>query len=151
MQKKNRIELAITVILIFILLFFVINAIKKARPQAIKKSESTVIEEQKQPPSQEKIPVTKDLYGALEEKSKSLELKRVPFSLAPITPLDKYSSGIYLNGILWDKTSPMAIINDQVVKRGDTVSGKIVVDIKQDGVILNDGTKDFQLRLEGKN
>lgn len=147
MQKKNIIELSITGILIFVLLFAVINTIKKARPLGIKKSGSAVIKKDKEVASEEKIPV-KDIYGTLEEKSKNLELKRDPFSLAPIIPLEKYSSGIYLNGILWDKSCPMAIINDQIVKIGDTVSGKIVVDIKQDRVILNDGNKDFELRLE---
>jgi hypothetical protein len=134
MQKKNIIEISITSILIFVLLFAVINALNKGRAS-------------EEAPSQEKISA-EDLYGALEEKSKNLELKRDPFSLAPIIPSEKYSSDTHLNGIVWDKTSPMAIINDEIVKIGDSVGGKIVVDIKQDRVILNDGSKDFELRLE---
>lgn len=149
MQKKNIVEISITSILILVLLFAVINAVKKdkqTKPSGIKRTEGAVIKKDKEVPSQQKISV-KDLYGALEEKSKNLELKRDPFSLAPIIPSEKYSSGTYLNGILWDKACPMAIINDEIVKIGDSVGGKIVVDIKQDRVILNDGVTDFELRL----
>lgn len=52
-----------------------------------------------------------------------------------------------LDGILWDKRKPLAVINDEMVGIGDTVGGNTVVDIKEDRVILNDGTTNFQLRL----
>lgn len=48
---------------------------------------------------------------------------------------------------MWDKEKPLAIINDAIVKIGDKVSGNIIVDIKQDKVILNDGTNDFELLM----
>jgi hypothetical protein len=71
---------------------------------------------------------------------------RNPFSpqAAPI----RASRGPILNGIMWDREKPMAIINDNIVKVGDRVGLNLVVDIKQDKVILNDGTHDFELRLE---
>jgi len=70
---------------------------------------------------------------------------RDPFSTSP-APIKGYG-GPTLEGIIWDKENPMAVINDNIVKIGDKVSGNTVVDIKQDKVILNDGTKDFELRL----
>ena len=48
---------------------------------------------------------------------------------------------------MWDKEKPIAIINGEIIKVGDNVGGNIVVDIKQDRVILNDGAKDFELKL----
>jgi len=70
---------------------------------------------------------------------------RDPFS-ASSTPIKGYG-GPTLDGIMWDKKNPMAIINNNIVKIGDTVSGNTVVDIKQDKVILNDGSKDIELLL----
>jgi len=49
---------------------------------------------------------------------------------------------------MYDKKYPQAIINGEVVGIGATVGGKRVVDIKEDRVILNDGSKDFELRLD---
>lgn len=52
-----------------------------------------------------------------------------------------------LSGIMDDKENQTAIINNNIVKIGDKVNGNTVVDIKQDKVILNDGVKDFELKL----
>jgi len=52
-----------------------------------------------------------------------------------------------LNGILWDDVNPKAIIGDDIVGIGDKVGSNTVVDIKEDYVILNDGTADFELKL----
>ncbi|MFA5100907.1 MAG: hypothetical protein WC547_08505 [Candidatus Omnitrophota bacterium] len=68
---------------------------------------------------------------------------RTPFSLAPI----KAFQGLILEGIVWDNDKPVAIINGSVVKIGDTIDEHIVVDIKPDRVILNDGSKEFELKL----
>ena len=52
-----------------------------------------------------------------------------------------------LTGIIWNEDNPKAIINDEIVAIGDKIDGKTVIDIKQDRIILNDGTKEFDLRL----
>jgi hypothetical protein len=52
------------------------------------------------------------------------------------------------NGIIWNKVRPKAMIGDAIVVEGDTVGANKVVDIQQDRVILNDGTKDFELKIE---
>ncbi len=55
---------------------------------------------------------------------------------------------IVLNGIILNAELPMAIINNILVKEGGFVTGTIkVVSIKPDSVILNDGIKDFELKL----
>lgn len=55
---------------------------------------------------------------------------------------------IVLNGIILNAELPMAIINNILVKEGGFVTGTVkVVSIKPDSVILNDGIKDFELKL----
>ncbi|MFC1646610.1 hypothetical protein ACFL2Y_05500 [Candidatus Omnitrophota bacterium] len=71
---------------------------------------------------------------------------RSPFTLKKV--VDKT---IRLNGIVWDEHIPKAIINDYIVGIGDTIGENTVVDIKQDRVILSDGTRTFELRLERQN
>ena len=52
-----------------------------------------------------------------------------------------------LSGVIWDDKEPKALINNVVVGIGDEIEGNTVIDIKQDSVILNDGTEDFILKL----
>lgn len=155
MKKKEVIEFSVTGILIFILLFVVISVIKKAgktKPSQTQKIEviSSRADNLVDKRSSKEKNVAKNLYNALEEESKSLELKRDPFTAAPITTKETASSStlIQLNGILWDRTKPMAIINNNVVKIGSKVGTNIVVDIKKDRVILSDGTRDFEIQLK---
>lgn len=70
---------------------------------------------------------------------------RNPFSASK--SLIKRPQGVILNGILWDSKNPMAIVNEGIVKEGDIISGNKVIEIKQDRVILNDGSKDIELFL----
>lgn len=57
-------------------------------------------------------------------------------------------SDLSLEGIIWDETKPLAIINDQVVGCGDKVSGVTVVKIERDKVILNYQNESFDLKME---
>ena len=56
-------------------------------------------------------------------------------------------STLVLNGIVWDKTNPQAIINDEILGVGDVIGKNKVVSINQDSVMLNDGTADLELKL----
>jgi len=152
MQKKEIIESGVTGILILILIFAVIRAVKKAgeaRGSKDKQTASTVFV--KEGPAEEKHFQGETISGSnfekLREEGRDLELKTDPFSGAPILPEKALSSGIYLNGILWDETSPLAIINDEVVKIGDRVGEYAVVKIKKDSVILSNGSSELELRL----
>lgn len=71
--------------------------------------------------------------------------KRDPFSLERM--LEAQGRGLELGGIMSDEKSCHALINDYVVRIGDTIEGNKVVDIQKDRVILNDGAKNFELRL----
>lgn len=58
------------------------------------------------------------------------------------------SSELTLNGIIWNKARPKAMIGDTMVSKGDTIGSNKVIDIQPKKVILNDGTKDFELNME---
>lgn len=58
------------------------------------------------------------------------------------------SQDLVLGGILWDVNKPAAIISGEVVAKGDPVGSYVVVEVQQYRVILNDGEKDIELRLD---
>lgn len=71
--------------------------------------------------------------------------KRDPFSLERM--LEVQDAGLHLAGIMFDEKASHALINEYVVRLGDTIEGNTVVDIQKDKVILNDGVQNFELRL----
>ena len=138
MQNKKIIILIILGIVAVISIFYGIFAPSKARRNIIPESTSSL---------QELTAEKGTAYLTRNAKKTAYSSwSRDPFSTSP-APIKGYG-GLTLGGIVWDKENPMAIINDNIVKIGDKVSGNTVVDIKQDKVILNDGTKDFELKLE---
>ncbi len=62
-----------------------------------------------------------------------------PFILTPV------KGGMVLQGIIWDPAGPKALINDEIVGIGDQIGTMKVLDIQNQKVILNDGTKDIEL------
>ena len=62
--------------------------------------------------------------------------------------LASFSQGITLNGIIFNQERPVAVINNTLVKEGDSVAGGVkIIAIRKASVILNDGSKDFELKL----
>jgi len=54
-----------------------------------------------------------------------------------------------LYGILWDPDgNSIAIINDEEVRAGDTIGGFRVAEIREDVVVLNNGSEPVVLRIE---
>ena len=78
-------------------------------------------------------------------KSSYASWGRNPF----VSPNDRGASleDIHLEGIMTDKNGFVAVIDGEVVAKGEKAGENTVVDIKNDRVILNDGKKDFELRL----
>ena len=62
----------------------------------------------------------------------------------PGTAMSKLS----LNGIIASGKTFKAMIGDSIVGKGDKISGNTVVEVQKEKVILNDGTKDFELKIE---
>lgn len=82
----------------------------------------------------------------LKKRSNYKNWGRNPFIITK-TPVSD-SSRLSIGGIVYDEKDICALVNDQVVRAGDEVNGNRVVDIKPDRVILNDGNKDIELKLE---
>lgn len=82
----------------------------------------------------------------LGKKTTFVSWGRSPF--VPKTAVEKGVTSFTLNGILWDETYPTAIINNDIVAVGDNIGKNTVVRIDANQVVLNDGIKDFTLRLE---
>jgi len=144
MQKKEKIQIGITGILVLVLLIAAAGALKGKKPaqRPLTKTKSAVGPVAAPSASAEE----KNLFQKLEEESKGLEAKRDPFSKAVIIP-EKVSTELYLSGILWDAEIPKAIIGEVIVGVGEKVKGKTVIEIQRNRVILTDGFKNFELRL----
>ena len=139
-QNKKLIILAILgVLAIFSLIYGIVASPKTRRsPQT---TESDIQAERKVPLAEKPI-----LTQRIAKRTNYASWGRNPFTLQETS--SKAFKGLILDGIMWDKEKPIAIINNNIVQIGNNVSGNIVVDIKQDKVILNDGAKDFELKLE---
>jgi hypothetical protein len=142
-MDKNKKQIIITGILIIVLIFAVLNAsrkFKKARAVVGASSVSAVTQS---------VPVSDVIQLPTKKSEADLKWVRDPFSGR------NYSAGsarkgavdLKLVGITWDKVSPMAIINNKVVGVGDSVAGNLVIQINEGSVVLNDGTRDFELKL----
>ncbi|HBO96908.1 MAG TPA: hypothetical protein DE315_00390 [Candidatus Omnitrophica bacterium] len=138
MEKKDKIQLGITGVLVIILLLFLARAFeKKKRPLPVKAKEVAADQKVKEP----------DLYTRLEQEIKKMDFKRDPFSRQSLSDLEE-SQDLHLSGILWDEVNPTAIINDEIVAVGSRIQGGRVVDIRKDKVILEEGDYHIELVLE---
>ncbi|MEI8012612.1 MAG: hypothetical protein WCI27_09095 [Candidatus Omnitrophota bacterium] len=91
------------------------------------------------------------IYKKLLELDQDLSLKRDPFSYGMIrnrVPAPVSSTGVGLTAILWSDADPLAVVDHKVVKKGDKAGQNTVVAIKEHSIILNDGVKDFELKLK---
>ena len=146
MNKKEITQLGLTAVLVVAFLFLAFNAVKRIS-LAIHQGRSPVatVEQGGQPlksSAGEKIS-----YQALDKESKSLELKRDPFTGILLTPNKFSEDQPKLNGIFRDKDSAVAVIDGKIVQEGEQVGSKTVAQIKEDRVILTDGQATSELLL----
>ncbi len=146
MKKKDIIQIGITGVLLVVLLLFLSHGRKPKKtangPLNKNVSLSPAADVQKTGGS--------EFYKRLEEETKSMELKRDPFTFTKqqAGPSVVSARELILSGIAWDQDNPSAIINNKIVAIGQEVDGNTVVDIKENRVILNDGDHNFELRIE---
>lgn len=148
MTKKEIIQISVTGALLVVLVFLLSHGRKPKKTTAAPMNKNVS--------STPAIDVLKtsgsEFYKKLEEETKSMELKRDPFTFtfAKSQPDSSVASAreLRLSGIVWDQDNPGAIINNKIVAVGQEVDGNKVVDIKENRVILNDGTHNFELRIE---
>ncbi|MBI4845772.1 MAG: hypothetical protein HY810_04775 [Candidatus Omnitrophica bacterium] len=142
--KETKILAIIAVILIFALYCFFLEFISQF------KTETKVVENLMLPDvnvSKLSVPQVKinDKTNVSEEVIIKETDIRDPF--LPSKNVDQINTNIVekelpidlkVSGILWDNDVPTAIINSKVVKIGDLIYGKTVVDMEKDKVILMD-------------
>lgn len=67
---------------------------------------------------------------------------------SPFVPGEQRENfGLRLKGIVWDKENSFAIINEEIVRKGDKIEGKEVIEVERDKIIMNDGQSNFELKL----
>lgn len=79
-------------------------------------------------------------------RSEYKDYKRNPFTTAPVS--QSQGAGLQLSGIIYDEKGLYALINDQIVHLGDKIGEYAVIGITQGKVILNDGAKNIELKIE---
>lgn len=144
MEKKDRIQLSISGVLIIVLFILLARAVGGKRQQ------QPVLVEHAVSPTRVAVPERrreKSLYARLAEETKDLEFKRDPFLKLPMITSES-SQGLYLSGILWDEVKPTAIINDEIVAVGSQIQGKRVIEILKNKVILEEDGLHIELILE---
>lgn len=88
------------------------------------------------------------LKGSISVERRAKRSSFKSWKRSPFVSGGSASSDLVLNGIIWNKQKPKAMIGDTIVVKGTKIGDNTVVDIKPDRVILNDGTKEFELRME---
>lgn len=134
MQNKKVVALIVLSVFAVISLIYGLTAKPKHRPSEAASSVSNQAPAQLSPVSVERRA----------KRSKFTAWKRSPF----VSTGTSTSSNLILSGVIWNKDKPKAMIGDTIVTEGSKVQGNTVVDIKPDRVILNDGIKDFELKIE---
>ncbi len=146
-MDKNKIQIAITAVLVVVLILVSINSCHRIKRKLSSVSVPAAAPAAVLAPQQRGgtiSAVSKEQPQAKYAEAAKLEWIRDPFS-------DKiYLSGIgeidlKLSGILWDEKSPSAIISNKIVTEADSIGKYTVLKIKEDRVILNDGVKNVEL------
>jgi len=141
-MDKARKQIIITLILIVVLVLAGLNAARKfKKSQPVKSASASALV---QSPTSASNVVLLPTKGAGD-----LKWTRDPFSgrTYSANSARKVTADLKLVGITWDKVCPMAIINNKVVEVGDSVAGNLVIQINKSSVVLNDGSRDFELKL----
>jgi hypothetical protein len=102
-------------------------------------------------PKHKKGSLRRELEKTETEIFKKRKKTRYPqWGRSPFLPSEyiKKTTSLVLNGILWDKDNPQAVINGKLVKIGSKIDSKEVIEIKKDRVILSDGIRIFELKLK---
>lgn len=144
-MDKKRIQIIATAVLAIIFILVWANAFKVFKSKAATKAPAAPAIT---PPS---IPFKAKQESSAEtpkkeESKETLGWGRCPFSGKVYTSRQEGPVSLKLSGIIWDSKNPLAMINERVVKVGDTIAGNTVVEIKHDRVILNNGSSDFELK-----
>lgn len=136
MKDKKIVILIILGIAAVISLVYGLTSSPKARPAPV------VTQDTGQ--SSKTAPLTAASIKRRAARTRFSSWKRSPFQA---TAAPAASSNLILNGIVGGR-SPKAMIGDSLVGVGDKIGNNTVVAIKSDRVVMNDGTKDFEIVMK---
>lgn len=86
----------------------------------------------------------------LEKRQRAQNWGRDPFALPEAASSAREDVGdqdLHLSAIIYRKGRGVAIINNQILRKGDAVGGKVVDEILQDRVVLRDASGRHELRV----
>jgi len=130
---KKQIEIILTSILAVVLITVIFTGIKKIKNRAVLNASM-----------QQVLPVLPQSIGAVPRQP--ISWKRCPFS-GKIYADKSGNADLKLVGVAWDEKTPQALINDKIIKEGDSIGNYKIIKIEKDRVIITDGVKDTELLL----
>ena len=147
-MKKEQKQLIIIIVLFFFVALVWIRIIFKKAPEEFAPIPPGSVEK----PIEAGFSIGRVDFFELEEKLKKnrpqLEWVRDPFQFPPKKYIKKTDfEGLNLTGIIYDEESPVAVINDVIVKKGDVVEGVTVLEIRRESVVLEKEDKSYTLEL----
>ncbi len=146
-MDKKRIEIIATFIMALVLIMAWMNSFKVMRKRSV-----PVVASVSAAPQEGTGKLTQPQQPP-EKKDKPKEVitrwGRDPFSGKAYSTASRAEGlgDLKVEGVIWDKKNPLAMINGRVLKKGDNFKGNVVVDIKENSVILSDGNRDIELKV----
>ncbi|MBU2102129.1 MAG: hypothetical protein ABH865_05355 [Candidatus Omnitrophota bacterium] len=147
MIQSEKVKLGVTIILVGVFLYMAAGALKRIRLESARPTPSAgnVSVKPLADAAARSAPALA-LYKRLEQQTAGMALGSDPFTHMP---LGAYTvKTVKLTGILWDAHAPRAIVAGKFLKTGDRVGAITIVSIQQDKVIVSDGNREMELRLE---
>lgn len=87
-------------------------------------------------------------YGRLTASDLFEIVKSTAAIIIPNIQKEIYTRKLILEGIFWDEDKPIALINGRLVKKGDFIDRKKVIDIQKDKVIIKDDVETMELKIK---
>ncbi len=140
------------VILIWVIMYFPKPRKEKPRPidsvKILQRKPARAFEPEKQLEVGEEL-ISERIVEQIKARAQEVEISLVrdPFEKLQPKTSGLVISDLVFSGVIWDKERPLALINDQVLGKGDTISGFEIEDIRADEVILIKGKLRHILRL----
>jgi hypothetical protein len=135
LDSKKKIELAITGIGVIILIVLIASHV------SVKTGK--VVSDVKVSSAAGVVNMTAPATGNWDD----VKWGRDPFLLDASNVKEHGMEDLSLNGIVSDKDNPYAIINNEVIKPGDIVSGMKVIEINEKSVVLEQNNQKHTLEL----
>lgn len=145
-MKKEQKQLIVFIVLICVAGLIFVKVIFRAKAPSGEQKPALPFD------AETPIEIVKVDFFELEEELKKnrpqLKWVRNPFQFPPKKEVEKTDVGkLNLTGIIYDETSPVAVINDIIVHEGDEIEGVKVIKIESEEVLLEEDGESYTLKL----